>query len=170
MSTLTPLPTANVNRFCWDRLLLQEVASTPGIGAQGVLVLDQAQERSVASDLLQGLLRDARLGSRPGDLRVVVVTDPTLEPKLQDFWGNPPIVCVPRETGSYPAPVYRDSLPTDRVEAACQAVLELCRKEAPGDVLVYLPSEEVKKWHAKGGIHVEYLPLPVPGENGSNAG
>ncbi|XP_068834833.1 ATP-dependent RNA helicase DQX1 isoform X1 [Capricornis sumatraensis] len=129
-------------RFCWDRLLLQEMASTPGTGAQGVLVLDEAQERSVASDLLQGLLRDARLGSRPGDLRVVVVTDPTLEPKLQDFWGNPPIVCVPRETGSCPAPVYRDSLPTDRVEAACQAVLELCRKEAPGDVLVYLPSEE----------------------------
>ncbi|XP_052505313.1 ATP-dependent RNA helicase DQX1 [Budorcas taxicolor] len=129
-------------RFCWDRLLLQEMASTPGTGAQGVLVLDEAQERSVASDLLQGLLRDARLGSRPGDLRVVVVTDPTLEPKLQDFWGNPPIVCVSRETGSCPAPVYRDSLPTDRVEAACQAVLELCRKEAPGDVLVYLPSEE----------------------------
>ncbi|XP_040079819.1 ATP-dependent RNA helicase DQX1 isoform X2 [Oryx dammah] len=129
-------------RFCWDRLLLQEVASTPGTGAQGVLVLDEAQERSVASDLLQGLLRDARLGSLPGDLRVVVVTDPTLEPKLQDFWGNPPIVCVPRETGSCPAPVYRDSLPTDRVEAACRAVLELCRKEAPGDVLVYLPSEE----------------------------
>lgn len=134
-----------------------------------MLVLDEAQERSVASDLLQGLLRDARLGSLPGDLRVVVVTDPTLEPKLQDFWGNPPTVCVPRETGRCPTPVYRDSFPTDRVEAACQAVLELCRKEAPGDVLVYLPSEEVKKRDAKGGIHVRCLPLPVPEENGSNA-
>lgn len=169
MSTLTPLPTANVNRFCWDRLLLQEVASTRGTGARGVLVLDEAQERSVASDLLQGLLRDARLGSLPGDLRVVVVTDPSLEPKLQDFWGGPPTVCVPRETCSCPTPVYRDSLPTDRVDAACQAVLELCRKEAPGDVLVYLPSEEVKKWDAKGGTRGECLPLPVPGENGSNA-
>ncbi|CAK7297683.1 ATP-dependent RNA helicase DQX1 [Vulpes lagopus] len=67
-------------RFCWDRLLLQEVASTRGTGAWGVLVLDEAQER--------------------------------------------------------------DIIPTDRVEAACQAVLELCAKEAPGDVLVYLPSEE----------------------------
>lgn len=129
-------------RFCWDRLLLQEVASTRGTGARGVLVLDEAQERSVASDLLQGLLRDARLGSLPGDLRVVVVTDASLEPKLQDFWGGPPTVCVPRKTGSCPTPVYRDSLPADRVDAACQAVLEWCRKEAPGDVLVYLPSEE----------------------------
>ncbi|XP_045644324.1 ATP-dependent RNA helicase DQX1 [Ursus americanus] len=129
-------------RFCWDRLLLQEVASTRGSGAWGVLVLDEAQERSVASDLLQGLLRNARLGNLPGDSRVVVVTDPALEPKLQAFWGNPPIVRVPRGPGVCPTPVYRDTVPTDRVEAACQAVLELCTKEAPGDVLVYLPSEE----------------------------
>ncbi|XP_077622355.1 ATP-dependent RNA helicase homolog DQX1 isoform X3 [Crocuta crocuta] len=129
-------------RFCWDRLFLQEVASTRGTGAWGVLVLDEAQERSVASDLLQGLLRNARLGNLPGDLRVVVVTDPALEPKLQAFWGNPPIVRVPSGPGACPTPVYRDTVPTDRVEAACQAVLELCTKETPGDVLVYLPSEE----------------------------
>ncbi|XP_059515329.1 ATP-dependent RNA helicase DQX1 isoform X4 [Myotis daubentonii] len=129
-------------RFCWDRLLLQEVASTRGTGAWDVLVLDEAQERSVASDLLQGLLRDARLGNLPGDPKVVVVTDPALEPKLQAFWGNPPIVRVPRGPGRCPTPTYRDTVPPDRVEAACQAVLELCRKEASGDVLVYLPSEE----------------------------
>lgn len=127
------------------------MASTRGTGAWDVLVLDEAQERSVASDLLQGLLRDARLGNLPGDPKVVVVTDPALEPKLQAFWGNPPIVRVPRGPGSCPTPTYRDTVPPDRVEAACQAVLELCRKETPGDVLVYLPSEEVKKRAAKGG-------------------
>ncbi|XP_005385541.1 PREDICTED: ATP-dependent RNA helicase DQX1 isoform X1 [Chinchilla lanigera] len=129
-------------RFCWDRLLLQELASTRGTGAWGVLVLDETQERSVASDSLQGLLRDTTLGNLPGDPRVVVVTDPALEPKLQAFWGNPPVVHVPRVPGSSPTATYRDTVPTDRVEAACQAVLELCLKEAPGDVLVYLPSEE----------------------------
>ncbi|XP_055097719.1 ATP-dependent RNA helicase DQX1 [Symphalangus syndactylus] len=129
-------------RFCWDRLLLQEVASTRGTGAWGVLVLDEAQERSVASDSLQGLLQDARLENLLGDLRVVVVTDPALEPKLRAFWGNPPIVHIPREPGERPSPIYWDTIPPDRVEVACQAVLELCRKEAPGDVLVFLPSEE----------------------------
>ncbi|CAH7134352.1 Dqx1 [Phodopus roborovskii] len=130
-------------RVCWDRLLLQEVASTRGPGAWSVLILDEAQERSVASDLLQGLLRDTKLRNLPGDPRVVVVTDPALEPKLQAFWADSPIVRVPREPGGAPTLVYRDTVPTDLVAAACQAVLELClREEAPGDVLVYLPGEE----------------------------
>ncbi|XP_012974710.1 ATP-dependent RNA helicase DQX1 isoform X3 [Mesocricetus auratus] len=130
-------------RFCWDRLLLQEVASTRGPGAWSVLILDEAQERSVASDLLQGLLRDTKLRNLPGDPRVVVVTDPALEPKLQAFWADSPIVRVPREPGGNPTLIYRDTVPTDLVEAACQAVLELCQgEEAPGDVLVYLPGEE----------------------------
>ncbi|XP_053445986.1 ATP-dependent RNA helicase DQX1 [Nycticebus coucang] len=129
-------------RFCWDRLLLQEMASNRGNGAWGVLVLDEAQERSVASDLLQGLLRDTSLRNLPGGLRVVVVTDPALEPKLRAFWGNPPTVHVPTESGESPTPVYMDTVPSDLVEAACQAVLKLCQKETPGDVLIYLPSEE----------------------------
>ncbi|ELW63998.1 ATP-dependent RNA helicase DQX1 [Tupaia chinensis] len=129
-------------RFCWDRLLLQEVASTRGTGSWGVLVLDEVQERSVASDSLQGLLRDTSLGDLPGDPKVVVVTDQAFEPKLRAFWDNPPVVHVPREPGESPIPVYRDTVPTNRAEAACQAVLELCQKEDPGDVLVYLPSEE----------------------------
>lgn len=111
-----------------------------------MLILDEAQERSVASDLLQGLLRDIRLKNLPGDPRVIVVTDPALEPKLQAFWGNSPIVRVPRESGGNPTVTYKDTVPTDLVEAACQAVLELYRQEeVPGDVLVYLPSEEVNK-------------------------
>lgn len=74
---------------------------------------------------------------------MVVVTDPALEPKFQAFWGNSPIVRVPREPGGDPTLAYKDTVPTDLVEAACQAVLELCQQEeAPGDVLVYLPSEE----------------------------
>ncbi|KAM5227410.1 ATP-dependent RNA helicase DQX1 [Ctenodactylus gundi] len=152
-------------RFCWDRLLLQEVASTRGTGAWDVLVLDEAQERSVASDLLQGLLRDANLGNLPGDPRVVVVTDPALEPKLQAFWGNPPIVHVPREPGKSPTPVYRETVPSDLVETACQAVLELCQKEAPGDVLVYLPSEEEISLcceHLSKEVGTLTLPWPPP--------
>lgn len=129
-------------RFCWDTLLLREVASTRDAAAGGVLVLDEVQERSVSSDVLQGLLRDAKRRNLPGHLRVVVVTDPALESQLRAFWDDPPVVRVPGEPGSYPVPVYRGVAPTDRVEAACQAALELCQEAAPGDVLVYLPSEE----------------------------
>uniref|UniRef100_F7FRV4 ATP-dependent RNA helicase homolog DQX1 n=1 Tax=Monodelphis domestica TaxID=13616 RepID=F7FRV4_MONDO len=129
-------------RFCWDKLLLQEAASARGAGAWGVLVLDEAQERSVASDVLQGLLRDAGLGNDLEGPRVVVVTDPAFESKLCAFWGNPPVIRVALGHEEGPIPVYKDPAPTDVVGAACQAVLELHQGGAPGDVLVYLPSEE----------------------------
>ncbi|KAM7079115.1 ATP-dependent RNA helicase DQX1 isoform 3-T3 [Molossus nigricans] len=84
-------------RFCWDRLLLQEVASTRGSGVWGVLVLDEAQERSVASDLLQGLLRHAMLENLPGDPRVVVEISLCCESLSRevgtlDLQGPPPLV------------------------------------------------------------------------------
>ncbi|KAM6221350.1 ATP-dependent RNA helicase DQX1 [Rhynchocyon petersi] len=131
-----------VLRFCWDGLLLQELASAPGAGAWDVLVLDEVQERTVASDVLQGLLRDAKLRHPPENPKVVVVTDPALEPKLRAFWGNPPTVHIPRAPLRSPTMIYRETVPADRVEAACGAVRELCQEGAPGDVLVYLPSEE----------------------------
>ncbi|XP_028918529.1 ATP-dependent RNA helicase DQX1 [Ornithorhynchus anatinus] len=129
-------------RFCWDWLLLREVASAPGPGSWGVLVLDEVQQRSVASDALQGLLRDVVLGPGLGPARLVVVTEPALEPKLRAFWGDPPTVRVPEGPGETPAPVYRDPAPRDRVRAACEAVWALHRAGGPGDVLVYLAGEE----------------------------
>ncbi|XP_038600430.1 ATP-dependent RNA helicase DQX1-like [Tachyglossus aculeatus] len=129
-------------RFCWDGLLLQEVASTPGPGSWGVLVLDEVQRRSVASDALQGLLRAAVRGPGLGPARLVVVTEPALAPKLRAFWGDPPTVRVPEGPGETPVPVYRDPAPRDPVEAACQAVRALHRAGGPGDVLLFLASEE----------------------------
>lgn len=97
----------------------------------------------MASDVLQGLLRDAGLGNSLEGPRLVVVTDPAFEAKLSAFWGNPPVVRVAQGPEESPIPVYRDPAPIDLVGAACQAVLELHQGGAPGDVLVYLPSEEV---------------------------
>lgn len=160
-----PLP-----RFVSDTLLLEEMMSDPLLHQYGVVVLDELQERTMSTDVMLGLLCDV-CRQRPDNFRVVLLTHPTLAPRLSAFLGpSVPHLSLDSLLTGPPSPPTKDgeegleveedkkALDINRVEtlyrelssgkepvaAACHMVLDLHRRGEEGDVMVFLASAQVQ--------------------------
>lgn len=71
-------------KYVTDGVLMREIMTDPELSRYSVVILDEAHERSIQTDILMGLLR--RLQERKKSLRIVVMSA-TLEVKLfMDFF------------------------------------------------------------------------------------
>lgn len=128
-----------------DGILLAETQSDPLLKAYDTIIIDEAHERSLNIDFLLGYLRQL-LPRRP-DLKVVV-TSATIDAErfAQHFasaQGPAPVIYVsgrtfPVEQRWHP---FEESRDFDLNDAIADAVDELWRGNAPGDILVFLPGE-----------------------------
>jgi ATP-dependent helicase HrpA len=128
-----------------DGILLAETQSDPLLSAYDTIIIDEAHERSLNIDFLLGYLRQL-LPRRP-DLKVVV-TSATIDAErfAQHFGsaqGPAPVIYVSGRM--FPVEqrwrAFEESRDFDLNDAIADAVDELWRGNAPGDILVFLPGE-----------------------------
>ncbi|KAK9067710.1 hypothetical protein SSX86_011821 [Deinandra increscens subsp. villosa] len=128
-----------VLKYLTDGMLLREAMTDTLFQRYKVIILDNAHERTLATDVLLGLLRKA-LKNRP-DLKLVVMSATLEAENFQGYFFGAPLMKV--EGRSYPVEIFYTQEPErDYLEAAIRTALQVHMCEPPGDILVFLTGEE----------------------------
>lgn len=129
-----------VIKYMTDGILLRESLSDPELDKYSVVIMDEAHERSLNTDVLFGLLRGVLRKRR--DIKVVITSATLDAEKFANFFGMAPIFKIPGRT--FPVDTFFSKTPTeDYVDGAIwQAIQIHIQAPLPGDILIFMTGQE----------------------------
>ncbi|CEI93326.1 Putative Adenosinetriphosphatase [Rhizopus microsporus] len=128
-----------VVKYMTDGMLLREFMTEPDLASYSCMIIDEAHERTLSTDILFGLIKDiARF--RP-DLKLLISSATMNAQKFSEFFDDAPIFNIPGRP--YPVEIYYTKAPeANYLRAAITQVLTIHVTQGRGDILVFLTGQD----------------------------
>ncbi|GHJ84357.1 hypothetical protein NliqN6_0759 [Naganishia liquefaciens] len=126
-------------KYMTDGMLQRECLIDPDMSNYSVIMLDEAHERTIATDILFGLLKKA-VKRRP-DLKIIVTSATLDAEKFAKYFYGCPIFTIPGRT--FPVEIlYTKEPESDYLDASLITIMQIHLSEPPGDILLFLTGQE----------------------------
>lgn len=157
-----------VLKYMTDGMLLREFLNEPDLASYSVMMIDEAHERTLHTDILFGLVKDIARFRK--DLKLLISSATLDAEKFSTFFDDAPIFRIPGRR--FPVDIYYTQAPeADYMDAVMVTVMQIhLTQPLPGDILVFLTGQEeiesvqealMEKTKALGSKIKELIPLPI---------
>ncbi|XP_068707056.1 probable ATP-dependent RNA helicase DHX35 [Montipora foliosa] len=136
-------------KFVTDGVLLRETMNDPLLSQYSVIMLDEAHERTLHTDIMIGLLK--KIKKKRKDLRIIV-SSATLDAEMfRDFFNtnitsdrNKDTAAILSVKGrSYPVDIHYTLSPVpDYLKTTVDTVMGIHKQESQGDILAFLTGQD----------------------------
>lgn len=128
-----------VIKYMTDGMLLREFLTTPDLSDYSALMIDEAHERTLHTDILFGLVKDiARF--RP-ELKLLISSATMDAQKFAAYFDDAPIFNIPGRR--YPVDLHYTQHPeANYLHAAITTIFQIHTTQGKGDILVFLTGQE----------------------------
>ena len=126
-------------KYMTDGILMRETLNDGNLEQYSVIVMDEAHERSLSTDVLFGILKG--VVQRRRDFKLVVTSATMNAERFSEFFGSCATFHIPGRT--FPVDILHTRSPSDDyVEAAVRQAIRIHLQQPPGDVLIFMSGQE----------------------------
>lgn len=126
-------------KYMTDGMLMREFLGEPDLASYSVMIIDEAHERTLQTDVLFGLVKDiARYRS---DIKLLISSATLDAEKFSEYFDYAPIFRIPGRR--YPVDILYTKAPeADYMDAAVVTTLQIHVTQPLGDVLIFFTGQE----------------------------